>query len=239
MHKGVTHFNARLALHEQREILRKISPDILFLQEVREKHHLHSQRFDAWPATGQIHFLAQPDWPHQAYGKNAEDKHGHHGNAILSKYPILRSQNNNISAHSIEQRGFLHSEIHIPNWQTPLHAFCVHLGLFAHWRRRQLHRMADYIKQQIDTQSPLIIAGDFNDWSTKVGRDFAKHMQLQEVFTHHHGSHARSFPACLPLFKLDRIYVRGFDVRYVEVHAGKHFLKVSDHAILSSALVKS
>ena len=185
MHKGVTHFNARLALHEQRDILRNISPDILFLQEVREKHHLHSQRFDAWPSAGPNHFLAQPDWPHQAYGKNAEDKHGHHGNAILSKYPILRSKNHDISAHSIEQRGFLHSEIQIPNWHTPLHALCVHLGLLGHWRRRQLHSMADYIHQQIDPQSPLIIAGDFNDWSMRAGHLFANRLKLHEVFEHH------------------------------------------------------
>lgn len=239
IHKGVTHFNARLALHEQRDILRKISPDILFLQEVREKHHAHSQRFDAWPASGQMHFLSHPDWLHQAYGKNAEDKNGHHGNAILSKYPILRSQNNDISAHQLEQRGFLHCEIHLPNWPQSLHAFCVHLGLLAHWRRKQLHSVAEYITEHIDPKSPLIVAGDFNDWSTKVGHDFAERLALKEVFTHHHGSLARSFPACLPIFKLDRIYVRGFDIRHVEVHAGKHFLKVSDHAILHANLIKT
>lgn len=239
IHKGVTHFNARLALHAQRDILRKIAPDILFLQEVREKHHAHSQRFDTWPVTGPMHFLSHPDWPHQAYGKNAEDHNGHHGNAILSKYPIIQSKNTDISAHNIEQRGLLHCEIQIPNWLTPLHAFCVHLGLFAHWRRRQLHSVAEYITQNIDAQSPLIIAGDFNDWSTKSGRDFASKLQLQEVFTQHHGSHARSFPAWLPVLKLDRIYVRGLNIQQVEVHAGRHFLKVSDHAILRTTLVKN
>lgn len=238
IHKGVTHFNARLALHAQRDILRKISPDILFLQEVREKHHAHSQRFEAWPQAGQLHFLSHPHWPHHAYGKNAEDKNGHHGNAILSKYPIIQSQNTDISAHTMEQRGLLHCEIHIPHWPTPLHAFCVHLGLFAHWRRSQLSSIAEYITQNIDAQSPLIIAGDFNDWSTKSGRNFAKHLHLHEAFTQHHGCHARSFPAWLPMLRLDRIYVRGFNIQHVEVHAGRHFLNISDHAMLSSTLKK-
>lgn len=239
MHKGVTHFSAQLALQEQRDLLKKISPDILFLQELRESHHGHRQRFDSWPSLGPLHFLSHQVWPHHAYGKNAEYQHGHHGNAILSKFPILRSQNNDISAHRIEQRGFLHCEIHIPRWDTPLHAFCVHLGLFAHWRRKQLQQIAAYIMQEIDPKSPLIIAGDFNDWSTRVGRHFAHHLHLQEVFTQHHGSHARSFPSWLPMLKLDRIYVRGFTVQHGEVHAGRHFLRVSDHAILTSTLVKS
>jgi endonuclease/exonuclease/phosphatase family metal-dependent hydrolase len=238
IHKGMTHFNMRLALNEQRDILRRMSPDILFLQEVREKHRAHSQRFDTWPATGPMHFLSQPDWPHQAYGKNAEDNNGHHGNAILSKFPILQSKNTDISAHTIEQRGLLHCEIHIPNWSTPLHAFCIHLGLFAHWRRKQLASVTEYISQNIDAQNPLIIAGDFNDWSTKAGREFAKNLELHEVFIQHHGSHAKSFPAWFPMLKLDRIYVRGFDIQHATVHAGKHFLHVSDHAVLNATLVK-
>lgn len=237
-HKGVTHFNARLALHEQRDLLKKIAPDILFLQEVREKHLQHSQRFDSWPEAGPMHFLSHQEWPHHVYGKNAEYKNGHHGNAILSKFPIAYSHNTDISAHKIEQRGFLHCEIHVPQWDTPLHAFCVHLGLLAHWRRKQLHSIADYIAGQINPKSPLIIAGDFNDWSTRSGHSFAHRLQLQEAFAQHHGSHARSFPSWFPMLKLDRIYVRGFHIQAVDIHAGRHFFNVSDHAMLSTRLVK-
>ena len=34
IHKGLTHFNARFAIHEQRELLRNLRSDIVFLQEV-------------------------------------------------------------------------------------------------------------------------------------------------------------------------------------------------------------
>jgi endonuclease/exonuclease/phosphatase family metal-dependent hydrolase len=236
IHKGVTHFNARFALHHQRDMLRKLQSDIVFLQEVREEHAQHSQRFKAWPAFGQAEFLADSVWPDYAYGKNSVYPAGHHGNALLSKFPIINSNNQDISAHTSEQRGMLHCEIKVENWDTPLHAVCVHLGLFAKWRKQQLLSVAEYIEQQVPAAAPLIIAGDFNDWGVSSGRVFAERLNLHEVFEHHAGKHAKSFPSWLPMLRLDRIYVRGFRVKHVEVHSGPQFIKVSDHAILTATL---
>lgn len=239
IHKGVTHFNARFALHHQRELLRKLHADVVFLQEVRDLHAKHSKRFAAWPTSGQAEFLADAVWPDYAYGKNSVYPAGHHGNALLSKFPIVKTANIDISAHTSEERGMLHSEINVPNWDTPLHAICVHLGLFAHWRRQQLLMVTDYIKQHIPPDAPLIVAGDFNDWGLRSGRIFAENAQLREVFGHHQGKPARSFPSWLPMLRLDRIYTRGFQVKHAEVYSGAHFVKVSDHAILSATLTKN
>ncbi|MBU3736960.1 MAG: EEP domain-containing protein, partial [Methylobacterium sp.] len=52
------------------------------------------------------------------------------------------------------------------------------------------------------------------------------------------GRHARSFPSVLPLFRLDRIYTRGFRVLHAEVHGGAAFARVSDHAALSATLTR-
>jgi endonuclease/exonuclease/phosphatase family metal-dependent hydrolase len=238
IHKGVTHFNARFALHHQRDLIRKLHADIVFLQEVRDVHSHHSKRFTTWPNAGQVEYLADSIWPDFAYGKNAEYPAGHHGNALLSKFPIIQSSNVDISAHTAEDRGFLHCEINILGWSAPLHAICVHLGLFAHWRRRQLELVAKYIEQHVPAAAPLIIAGDFNDWSTRSGVAFAARLKLHEVFEHHAGKSARSFPAWLPVLKLDRIYVRGFNVQQAQVHSGVRFVKVSDHAILTATLHK-
>lgn len=237
-HKGFTHFNARFALHHQRDLLRKLHADLIFLQEVQDVHSKHSKRFEAIAVSGQVEYLADNIWSDFAYGKNSVYPAGHHGNALLSKFPILKTSNIDISAHAIEERGFLHSEISITGWDAPLHAICVHLGLLAHWRRQQLETVAKYIEQHVPAEAPLIIAGDFNDWSQRAGRIFAARLQLNEVFEHHAGKSARSFPAWLPLLKLDRIYVRGFKVQHAEVHSGARFVKVSDHAILSATLVK-
>ena len=236
IHKGVTHFNARFALHHQRDMLRKLQADVVFLQEVRDEHSQHSQRFSAWPAFGQSEFLADAVWPDFAYGKNSVYPAGHHGNALLSKFPITYSSNQDISAHSSEQRGMLHCEINVPQWDKPLHAVCVHLGLFAQWRRQQLLSVSEYIEQHVPAGAPLIIAGDFNDWGLRTGRIFAERLNMREVFEHHAGKPARSFPSWLPILRLDRIYVRGFQVKHVEVHSGPQFIKVSDHAILSATL---
>ena len=239
IHKGFSHFNARFSLHGQRDLLRKLNADVIFLQEVQDTHIHHSKRFlAAGLVGGQVEFLADAVWPAFAYGKNSAYPAGHHGNAILSKFNISKNNNVDISAHSTEQRGMLHCEIEIPNWDLPLHAICLHLGLFAHWRHQQLKIVADYIKQHVPSDAPLIIAGDFNDWSSRAGTKFAAQLHLKEVFEHHAGKSARSFPAWLPLLQLDRIYVRGFQIKHAETHAGTKLIKLSDHAILTATLIK-
>ena len=237
-HKGFTHFNAHFALQSQRELLRKLHADVIFLQEVQDVHIKHSKRYEAWSTSGQVEYLADTIWPDYAYGKNSVYPAGHHGNALLSKFPIIKTFNQDISAHVTEQRGMLHCEINMPNWDAPLHAICVHLGLLAPWRRQQLVDVAKYIEQQVPIGAPLIIAGDFNDWSMRAGRVFAERLKVREVFEHHVGKPARSFPAWLPMLRMDRIYVRGFHVKHVEVHSGAHFLNLSDHAILTATLTK-
>jgi endonuclease/exonuclease/phosphatase family metal-dependent hydrolase len=236
IHKGVTSFNARLVLHEQRELIRKLQADIVFLQEVRGAHLPHQRRFRHWPEESQHEFLADSIWDAHAYGKNAVYPAGHHGNALLSKYPIAAWENIDISAHAIEQRGMLHCQVHIPGWTQDLHCICVHLGLFARWRRQQLSWLRERIDAMVPPHAPLIIAGDFNDWRVKAGQTLAASLGLREVFEHGTGKPARSFPSVLPLLRLDRIYTRGFHVQQAQVHGGAHFARVSDHAALSATL---
>lgn len=238
IHKGSTHFDASFSLHKQKALLQQLHVDVVFLQEVQDVHSFKSKRISAWPTAGQVEFLADSVWSDYAYGKNSVYPAGHHGNALLSKFPIINTHNQDISAHTSEQRGMLHCEINVPNWHTPLHAICLHLGLFAHWRQQQLLAVANYIEAHIPADAALIIAGDFNDWSTVAGKRFAKRLHLHEVFEQHAGQHARSFPSWFPMLRLDRIYVRGFRIKQVEVHSGPRFIQLSDHAILTTTLTK-
>ena len=231
MHKGVGAFNSRQALHEQRELIRRLHSDIVFLQEVGGGK-LHQQHPDH---NTQHEYLADGTWPQFAYGKNAIYTGGHHGNAILSKFPITRWENWDISAHPVEQRGMLHCEIAISGWDQPLHCLCLHLGLFSRWRKRQLQAVLDHIETAIPKDAPLIIAGDFNDWLLKAGR-ILHDTHLKEVFQHSAGRHAKSFPSLFPLFCLDRIYIRGFHIQHSEIHHGRTATKVSDHVALSATL---
>jgi endonuclease/exonuclease/phosphatase family metal-dependent hydrolase len=234
IHKGVSSFNTRLVLNKQRDLVRKLHADIVFLQEVRGVHDRHSEL----TLNSQYEFLADSIWHNYAYGKNAVVSGGHHGNAILSKYPIIRWENENVSASAAEQRGLLHCEIAIPNWHENLHCICVHFGLLSLWRRKQLRALNARINSLVPKNAPLIIAGDFNDWRQEASAILSEQQHLQEVFTMVHGAHARSFPSLLPMFKLDRIYARGFKIQHCQVHSGIVVANLSDHAALSADLIK-
>ena len=119
IHKGFSYFNHRLVLHELRDQLRALGTDIIFLQEVVGEHSKHASRFVSWPNISQHEFLADSVWQDFAYGKNAVYDEGHHGNAILSRFPIVSWENEDISSHRFENRGLLHCELSIPALAAP------------------------------------------------------------------------------------------------------------------------
>jgi len=237
IHKGFSQFNRRMVIHELRDRLRSLNPDIVFLQEVQGLHMGHSVMYGNWPEAPQHEFLAEDVWYDTAYGGNAVYDHGHHGNAVLSRFPILSSQNQDVSDHRFERRGLLHCEVMPSGWPEPLHCVCVHLSLTGGSRRRQMEALAERMDRLAPDDAPLIVAGDFNDWRNRACDLLAERLGLTEVF-HAAGSRpARSFPSSLPLFRLDRIYVRGFEVEHAAVHYGMPWSKVSDHAVVSAHLV--
>lgn len=237
IHKGFSHFNQRVVMHELRERLRELNADIVFLQEVQGEHAHHGRRFSNYPDGAQHDFLAEQLWPHSAYGKNSVYAAGHHGNAILSRFPIAQTLNTDISAHRFESRGLLHCEIELTGRRV--HCLCAHFGLFARGRRAQTAALIDYVKNEIPIDAPVIIAGDFNDWRNQMSHAIAHELGMHEVFHLHGGRVARSFPARLPLFRLDRIYVRGFTILQADVHVGGAWQRLSDHAALSACLQRN
>jgi len=237
IHKGYSQFKRRFVLHELRERLRDLDADIVFLQEVQGADRRTRLRHDFDGAHPQHEFLAHESWLHHAYGKNSVYDSGHHGNAILSRYPILKWDNQDISAHRFESRGVLHCEIATSNSGTILHCLCVHLGLFARGRGQQMQELVERVQRVVPADAPLIIAGDFNDWNNHAGYLLARELHLQEAFEVKTGKLARSYPCGLPLLRMDRIYVRGLSVQQTEVHAHYPWNKISDHAALSASLI--
>ncbi|ADE11216.1 endonuclease/exonuclease/phosphatase family protein [Sideroxydans lithotrophicus] len=234
IHKGFSQFNRRVVLHELRERLRELDADIVFLQEVQGEHAGHVQRHADYPAEPQHEFLADEFWAHHAYGMNAVYDEGHHGNAVLSRFPILQAFNKDVSAHRFESRGLLHCEVEIGG--QLVHCLCAHFGLFAKGQRAQMRALVEYVLNDIPKDAPLVIAGDFNDWRNQLSRALAKEIGVQDVFGLQEGKPARSFPSRIPVFRLDRIYVRGFSVQYCDVHIGGKWRRLSDHAALSAQL---
>jgi endonuclease/exonuclease/phosphatase family metal-dependent hydrolase len=235
IHKGFSALNRRLVVHEIRERLHSLAPDVVFLQEVQGAHVGHSRRHLAWPAASQHEFLAH-EGGHFAYGMNAIYLDGHHGNAILSRFPIVKSENIDISHHALESRGLLHCEMAVPGWSESLHCINVHLGLWARSRRFQLEWLCHRIRAAVPANAPLVVAGDFNDWRGAASAVLQRELGLSEAFEQALGRHAMSFPARLPFLALDRIYVRDLKVGAAQRLTGGSWSRLSDHAALAATL---
>jgi len=238
IHKGLSQFNRRMVIHELREGLRALAPDLVFLQEVQGVNQRHERRFTTWPLAPQHEYLAGSDWEH-AYGMNAVYDHGHHGNAILSRFRIVSAQNEDVSDHRFERRGLLHCVVTVPGWHRNLHCVCVHLSLHERGRRRQLDAIAGRLDELASRGLPIIVAGDFNDWRQRASGILEDRLGLTEVSAARHGRAARTYPSLLPLLRLDRIYVRGFSVLGTQVHRGAPWSLLSDHLAVSADLTRA
>jgi endonuclease/exonuclease/phosphatase family metal-dependent hydrolase len=223
IHKGVQGLGPRrrLEIHNLGVAVEQLDADIVCLQEVRKVHRREEQYFSRWPEMPQADFLA-PEGYQAVYRTNAYTRHGEHGNAMLSRWPVLAHQHEDMSDHRFEQRGLLHSEV-VVNGLT-VHVVVVHLGLIRASRVRQATQLHRFIEREVPERTPLIVAGDFNDWGERVHRHFAA-MGLQAFEPAAHAT----FPARLPLVQLDYVYARGLRPLSVEVPRGRPWWRMSDH----------
>ncbi|OGB30339.1 MAG: hypothetical protein A3F78_09440 [Burkholderiales bacterium RIFCSPLOWO2_12_FULL_61_40] len=236
IHKGFTFFNRKFMLPELREAIRAVGAEVVFLQEVTGTHAWNARWVIGYPEMPHYEFLADSLWPQFAYGRNAVYPNGHHGNAVLSKFPIVRFHNRDVSIHGTEGRGLLHCVLQMPGRGPPVHAICVHLGLTESHRRRQLHLLCETVRQDIPASAPVIVAGDFNDWRHRAHQVLAQGAGLHEVFVQAQGKAARTFPARWPLLSLDRIYVRNAIGHAPVVLPVKPWSHLSDHAPLAAKI---
>jgi endonuclease/exonuclease/phosphatase family metal-dependent hydrolase len=224
-HRGFSALRRRNVLSRIRDGLRAASADLVFLQEVGGED-------ESKDSPQQYEVLADQVWGQFAYGRNAVSSWGHHGNALLSKYPILSWQNIDVSAGASEPRGMLHCVLDVPHAPQPVHAVCVHFGLRESQRGQQVDRLLDLIGGSIPGDAPLVIAGDFNDWRERAHRRLLSARSLEEIHASAGGRPARTFPAGWPLLRLDRIYVR--NLRHRPLHLPRHpWALLSDHAPLA------
>lgn len=233
IHKGFDISNRHFVLHDIRDELHASASDIVFLQEILGEQQHHQARLTNWPSVSQFEFLADQLWPHYAYGKNAIYTAGHHGNAILSKYPFEHWENVNLSAIRRASRSLLHGVIRNPENDSRMHVFCVHLDLFGFERRRQISIVKRYIHEHVPADEPIILAGDFNDWSGRVRRTgLESELQLAEVFKTRHGRYAKTYPSAWPMLSMDRIYYRGLQLLDCDSYTGQPWRRLSDHSPL-------
>ena len=231
IHKGYNAFNRRFVLHELRDAVRTLGSDLVFLQEVEGG----DSGAGAATVGAQYEFLADTLWPEHAYGRNAVAAGQDHGNAVLSRLPVLRSRNHDVSLPGAEPRGLLHCVLRRPGGAPELHVMCVHHGLSGAHQRHQLARLCRTVQREVPPGAPLVVAGDFNDWRLRADATLAP-SGLQEVFRAAFGRHARSFPARWPLLRLDRIYVRDVVGARPLLMPRWPWSRLSDHAPLAAEI---
>ncbi|RMF81114.1 MAG: endonuclease [Planctomycetota bacterium] len=210
-------------------ILRHHDADIALLQEV-DRHAPRSSMLDL------ASYLARAlDYRHHAAGMNVHLKRGRYGNATLSRFPIGRQRNIDLTLGARIRRGAQHTRIHIPaNGHTlDLDVFNIHLSLTARMRRRQARVLLDSSDvRNLPPQRPCVIAGDTNDWTGELRRRFfepAGFVCVTNVRPRMRWA-IRSFPSYAPAGGLDKVFCRGPIER---IHAARSRLALarvaSDH----------
>ena len=223
IHKGVQGLGParRLEIHNLGHAVEQLDADIVCLQEVRHSNALAARQFKHWPSVPQADFLA-PEGYESIYRTNAVTRHGEHGNALLSRWPVVDHKHEDMSDHRFEQRGLLHVEVKAH--ELSVHVIVVHLGLIRGSRVRQVAQLHRFIEREVPHREPLVVAGDFNDWGEPMRRAMAA-----SGLHSFQGARCLTFPSRLPLVQLDYVYARGLKPTALNVPSGKIWGRMSDH----------
>jgi endonuclease/exonuclease/phosphatase family metal-dependent hydrolase len=223
IHKGVQGLGParRLEIHNLGHAVEQLDADLVCLQEVRKLHRREEQYFTRWPELPQAEFLA-PEGYAAVYQTNATTRHGEHGNALLSRWPVVTHGHEDMSDHRFEQRGLLH--VHVRFARRDVHVIVLHLGLIAASRLRQVEQLGRFLEREIPSSAPVLVAGDLNDWGGKL-RPAMNAIGLRDFVE----DKAATYPSRLPLAQLDYVYARGLKPMGVHIPRGGVWGKMSDH----------
>lgn len=190
--------DGKLDLERIAGVIRAVKPDIVALQEVDQRAS-RSERVDQ-PAK-----LAELTGMSVVFGANIPLQGGHYGNAILSRYPIVRHRNHLLPRlDNGEQRGVLHAEIRLGDEPDQiLHFLATHLDHRPDDRERQLS--AEFINRLAnDTRlTPAILAGDLNATPDSRVLD-----EFRKTWTFPAGNQLETIPVKQPVRQIDFIATR-------------------------------
>jgi endonuclease/exonuclease/phosphatase family metal-dependent hydrolase len=194
-------------------ILHHHNPDVVLLQEVDEGAPRSRELDMARELAAELGFR------HFAVGHNVSLRRGRYGNATLSRFPILRERNIDLSVEtSWIRRGCQHTSIQPIEGRPVVEVFNLHLGLSARERQRQVELLARSSEfAGLGPDVPCLVAGDFNDWRSRLRPAFTNGLGFH-CATDRRSMGMRSlrkvrplltFPSFSPRGGLDRIYYRG------------------------------
>ena len=107
---------------------------------------------------------------------------------------------------------------------APLHVIVVHFGLIPASRLRQALQLRRYIAREVPLDEALLVAGDFNDWGTRVQR-----LLRVDALKGFEGERTLTYPSRFPVAQLDHIYARGMLPLSLQAPRGRVWRRMSDH----------
>lgn len=131
---------------------------------------------------------------------------GWHGNAVLVRADATIGMVEHLTLPGVEPRGAMVADLDLGG--KPLRIIASHLGLLRPSRKEQLSALFTHLEEC--APCPTVIAGDLNEWSSKVGLG-----RLAKRFSIH--APGKSYHARLPMAALDRI---ALDDRLESHHGG-------------------
>jgi endonuclease/exonuclease/phosphatase family metal-dependent hydrolase len=199
------------------EVLRELDADIIALQEVESR------------ATGfdMLGYLAKETGFEAIAGPTLLRNGADYGNGLLTRFKVLSVQRLNLCVERCEPRGALDVELDCGG--TPMRVLATHLGLRPAERREQIQRLLRALES--DRPLPTILMGDINEWFL-WGRPLRwMHRHFEETPS------PPTFPARLPVFALDRVWVKPRALlREMHVHSSPLAKIASDHLPLVAEL---
>ncbi|ANM31124.1 endonuclease [Acidobacteria bacterium Mor1] len=236
MHIRVLTYNIHRAIGVDRrfrperivEIISHHDPHLVLLQEVDEGAP-RSRGLDL------ARELARDlKFEHYAVGHNVKLRHGRYGNATLSRFPITKQRNIDLTIGNKKKRGCLYTRLQlnkVNGYFRTMEMFNLHLGLSATERVHQIGRLAhaDEFKK-LRSRGPCMIGGDFNDWRAQLVPILTYILDFKSATDRAPGSSIRTYPSFSPTGGLDKIFYKG-DIRHRQARTCRLALSkvASDH----------
>jgi endonuclease/exonuclease/phosphatase family metal-dependent hydrolase len=202
------------------DVLRELDADVVGLQEV-------ASRFGGGGAVDQLAYLARALGYQPVAGPTLRQRRGHCGNALLTRHPILRVEQIDLSRADREPRCAI--DVDLAVGADVVRVLVMHFGL--HWkdRRGQVRRLLEALGD--DRTGFLVVLGDVNEWLPRLGCLGRLHGRLGRT------PRVRTFPARRPLLALDRVWVQPrAGLTALRAHATPLARTASDHLPLRGTI---
>lgn len=201
---NLKHLNEQEALKDYLQkfiqFLKETEAEIIFIQEIKESTLLLLEK---------VYNQSSNDLNIFKYVRGSK-------NIIFSKYNIDEIEKFHLVDENQQTNELLLATIKYKDVSFYVASVCFQFSFFN--LNNQYSELSTLIEKHEQRKNEgLIISGNFYDWGQSSFEKYEKALNLTEVFKSFTGEYARSYPTNVPIFCLDRIYIKRFQVIACEV----------------------